>query len=113
MDTQSCQKVGAGKGSKEQNGIDCKNKQKWKRMQGGGEEQTATVMSLKTNPSNERRAKNKTRKSEESKEREERGKQTHQPIHLPILRKYLIEPRYRCQENNSIHCENTYISTCA
>jgi len=36
----------------------------------------------------------------------EKEKKTHQPIHRPILRKYLIEPRYRCQENNSVHCGN-------
>ena len=45
---------------------------------------------LKTKPPTnnaERRAKEKTSKGEESKEREERGKQTHQPTHGPILRK--------------------------
>ena len=62
--------------------------------------------SLQTNDA-ERRAKDKTSKGEESKEREERGNQTHQPTHRPILRKYLIEPRYKFQENNSVHCGST------
>ena len=62
----------------------------------------------RTNPPNERRAS----KGEESKqlERKKRKKQTHQPIHRLILRKHLIEPRYRCQENYGVHCGNTNIS---
>ena len=50
----------------------------------------------------------KTKREKEKNQRnEKKGGKTHPPTHRPILRKYLIEPRYRYLENNSVHCGNT------